>query len=242
MCAYSVCEKKTWKTQLYTDSEKSHRNLKLPSFSQNTAYYSTSMPWTVHSSRNTLGKLLMKMCKAVAFAQVNLTDRATPNSIHPVALVTPLLCLFTHTAVLFGTRKPFSCVRQRLGSGHSSLGHSRMAVTTSDRAPFTQLMEHIEVKIHMALPLPGWSRLVALASDDERVHHGRLQQPPTNVSPPEYRWPSNRVVRVVLVSQVDAPPCWWCTPELVWVLPPSSCPLVPSFLLPPSLAEHLWKE
>ena len=44
--------KKHWKTQLYTHSEKSHRNLRLPSFSQNTAYYSTSMPWTVHSKKH----------------------------------------------------------------------------------------------------------------------------------------------------------------------------------------------
>ena len=179
----------------------------------------------------------MKLRKAVAFAQVNLTDKATPNS-----LVSPLLCLFTHSAVLFGTQKPFNCVGQRLGGGHSSLGRSLRAVTASDRVPFTQLTEHIEAKIHMALPLPGWSRLVALAPDYKRVDHGCLQQPPANVSPPPYRGPSNRVVRVVLVSQVDTPPCWWCTPELVWVLPPSSCPLVPSFLLPPSLAEHLWKE
>ena len=45
------------------------------------------------------------------------------------------------------------------------------------------------------LPLPAsWSRLVALAPDDKRVDHGRLQQPPANVSPPLYRWLSNRVV------------------------------------------------
>ena len=147
----------------------------------------------------------MKLRKAVAFAQVNFTDMATPNSLHPVALVSPLLCLFTHTAVLSGTHKSFSCVWQRLGGGHPSLGHSLRAVTAPDRVPFTQLTEHIEAKIHMALPLPGWSRLVALAPDDERVDHGRLQQPPTNVSPPPYRWPSSRVVRVVLVSQATPP-------------------------------------
>ena len=130
-----------------------------PKTSQNTAYYSTSMPWTVQSSRNTLGKFLMKLHKAVAFAQVNLTDKATPNSLRPVALVSLLLCLFTHTAVLFGTWKPLSCVWQRLGGGHFSLGHSLKAVTASYRVPFT-LTEHIKAKIHMGFPFlqvgAGW--------------------------------------------------------------------------------------
>ena len=120
--------------------------------------------------------------------------------------------------------------------------HSLRAVTVPDRVPFTQLTEHIEAKIHMARPLPGWSRLVALAPDDERDDHGRLQQPPTNVSPPPHRQLSNRVVRVVLVSQVDAPHAvvvcqnWFGYCHLLlapWCL---------HFCFPPSLAEHLWKE